>query len=71
MGQSLYRNVKYKNQASEENDPPVVQRESLALNELLYLMLRDSPCGHTSNAATIDVSTRVVLLLMETKKNIL
>jgi hypothetical protein len=36
-----------------------VQRDWPALNELPYLMLRDSPCGDTSNAATVDVRTRV------------
>jgi hypothetical protein len=33
-------------------------------------MLRDSPCGDTSNAATVAVMTCDVSLLMETKNNI-
>jgi hypothetical protein len=32
-------------------------------------MLRDSPCGGTSNAATIAVTTRVVSLLMDANNN--
>ncbi len=39
-----------------------------ALNELPYLTLRDSPCGNTSNAATIDVTTQGVSPLIEQKR---
>jgi hypothetical protein len=68
--QSMYRNVKYINHASEEFNPPVAPRDLPSLNELPYLTLRDSPCGGTSKTATVAVTTRGVSLLMQANYNI-
>jgi hypothetical protein len=68
--QSLYRNVKYENKASEEFNPSVAPRDVPSPNELPYVTYRYSPCGGTSSTATVAVTTRGVSLPMKTKKNI-
>ena len=62
--QSLYRNVKYINHASEEFNPPVAPRDLPSPTELPYVTLRDSTCGGTSRTATVAVTTRGVPLLI-------
>jgi hypothetical protein len=43
MLQSIYRNVKYINQASEEYNPSEAQRDRPALNDLLFDVALDRP----------------------------
>ena len=62
--QSLYRNVKYINHASEEFNPPVAPRDLPSPTELPYVTLRNSTCGGTSRTATVAVTTRGVPLLI-------